>query len=342
MTTTNTHTPEHRKANKNLILAFSLLIVAIIIVIVLGFFMLKPKYEIIQGQAEADETRISGKLTGRIAKLYVQRGDNVHVGDTLVSIFSQEAEAKLMQVEAQRTAAQAQNQKADVGTRPQIIQSAYEMWQKAKAGVYIAEKTYNRMQTLFDKGVISAQKRDEAEANYKASVATAQAAKSQYNLALAGAQKEDKEMTAAMVEQASAGVDQVEAVLADSHLLAPINAQVSDVYPLFSELVGAGAPIMSLVDLKSMWVSFNVREDLLNEMRMGDELNLIIPALNNQEVKMKIYYIRDMGSYAIWRATKTTGQYDAKTFEVRCKPANPIDGFRPGMTVLWKRHFENK
>ena len=132
--TTNIHTPEHKKANKNLILAFSLLIVAIIIVIILGFFMLRPRYEIIQGQAEADETRISGKLTGRIAKIYVQRGDNVQVGDTLVTISSEEVEAKLLQVEAQRMAAQAQNQKADVGTRPQIIQSAYEMWQKANAG----------------------------------------------------------------------------------------------------------------------------------------------------------------------------------------------------------------
>ncbi|MEG1617099.1 MAG: efflux RND transporter periplasmic adaptor subunit [Bacteroidales bacterium] len=334
--TTNTK-DSVKKSNKNLLLAFLVLIAAVIIVIVIGLFMLKPRAEIIQGQAEANETRISGKLTGRIAKFYVTEGQNVKKGDTLVSIFSAEAEAKLLQVEAQRTAAMAQNKKADVGTRPQIIQGAYEMWMKSQAGVEIAKKSYDRVQALFEKGVTSAQKRDEAEANYKAMVATEKAAKSQYDLALAGAQSEDKAMAAAVVEQATAGVDQVEAILADSHLIAPIDAQVSDIYPLYSELVGAGAPIMSLLSLNEMWVTFNVREDMLNNMQMGDELNVMIPALKNKEVPMKVYMIRDMGTYAIWRATKTTGQYDAKTFEVRCRPAQPIDGFRPGMTAIWKR-----
>ncbi|MDO5571550.1 MAG: efflux RND transporter periplasmic adaptor subunit [Bacteroidales bacterium] len=326
-----------KKSNKNLLLAFIVLIAVIGAVIIVGIVTLEPKDELIQGQAEANETRISGKLTGRIANFYVTEGVNVKKGDTLVSIFSAEAEAKLMQVEALKMAAMAQNQKADAGTRPQIIQSAYEMWMKAQAGVEIAKKSYDRVEALFEKGVVTAQKRDEAQANYKAMVATEKAAKSQYDLALAGAQKEDKEMTAAAVSQATAGVDQVEAILADSHLTAPIDGQVSIIYPLYGELVGAGAPIMSLLNNKEMWVSFNVRENLLNSMKINDELNLIIPALDNKEVKMKVYMIRDLGTYAIWRATKTTGQYDAKTFEVRCRPAEPIDGFRPGMTVLWKR-----
>lgn len=333
---TNT-TSSVKKSNKNLLLAFLVLIAAVIVVIIIGFFTLRPHEEIVQGQAEANETRISGKLTGRIARFYVTEGQNVRKGDTLVSVFSAEAEAKLMQVEALKTAAIAQNRKADVGTRPQIIQSAHEMWIKSQAGVEIAKKSYDRVEALFQKGVTTAQKRDEAEANYKAMVATEKAAKAQYDLALAGAQIEDKQMAAAAVSQASAGVDQVEAVLADSYLTAPIDGQISQTYPLYGELVGAGAPIMSLLNLQDMWVSFNVREELLNDMRLDQELTLIIPALNNKEVNMKIYMIRDLGTYAVWRATKATGQYDAKTFEVRCRPTTPVDGFRPGMSALWKR-----
>lgn len=325
------------KSNKNLILVFITIVGIIIAIIVIGLFLLKPGPEIIQGQAEANETRISGKLTGRIAHFYVEEGQNVKKGDTLVSIFSADAEAKLMQVEAQRQAAIAQNKKVDAGARKQVIQSAFEMWTKAQAGLEIAKKSYDRVEALYQKGVSSAQKRDEAFANYKAMLATEKAAKSQYDLAVEGAQTEDKEMAAAMVEKANAGIDEVESYLADGHLTAPIDGQIVNIYPQYGELVGGGAPIMSLVNLKDMWVSFNVREELLNDMKMGDVLNLVIPALGNKEVPMKIYYVKDMGSYAVWRATKSTGSYDSKTFEVRLRPDAPIADFRPGMTVLWKR-----
>jgi HlyD family secretion protein len=261
----------------------------------------------------------------------------VQQGDTLVAIRSEIADAQLAQVEAMRTAAVAQNQKVDAGARKQVIQGAYEMWQKALAGVDIARKSYDRVQALFDKGVVSAQKRDEAEANYKAMVATEKAAKSQYDLAVAGAQREDKEMAAAMVDKANAGINEVNAYLVDGYLTAPINGQISVIYPLYGELVGAGAPIMSLLNLDNMWVSFNVREELLSDLSIGTELPLVIPALGNKEVTMKVYVIRDMGTYAVWRATKATGSYDAKTFEVRCRPDTPVAGLRPGMSVLWKR-----
>jgi HlyD family secretion protein len=333
---TNTDTPV-RQTNKNLLLAFFSLVGVILVAIIIGFYVLRPTHEIVQGQAEADETRISGKLTGRIDRLYVEEGQNVQRGDTLVAIRSEIADAQLAQVEAMRTAAVAQNQKVDAGARKQVIQGAYEMWQKALAGVDIARKSYDRVQALFDKGVVSAQKRDEAEANYKAMVATEKAAKSQYDLAVAGAQREDKEMAAAMVDKANAGINEVNAYLVDGYLTAPINGQISVIYPLYGELVGAGAPIMSLLNLDNMWVSFNVREELLSDLSIGTELPLVIPALGNKEVTMKVYVIRDMGTYAVWRATKATGSYDAKTFEVRCRPDTPVAGLRPGMSVLWKR-----
>ena len=328
-------TPE-RKKEKSLAIGLVGLIIVIVILALIGFFMLEPKPEIIQGQAEATQVRVSGKLPGRVAEFMVQEGQQVHMGDTLVRIFSSDAEAKLMQATAMENVYKAQNQKVDKGSRIEVINSAHDMWQKAIAGLEIAKKSYDRVQALYNKGVVSAQKRDEAEANYKAMQSTERAARSQHEMAKRGAQKEDKDAAAAMVEVAKSGVAQVESVLADSYLTAPIDGEISDIFPNVGELVGQGAPIMNVLDLSKMWVTFNVREELLKDLTMGKELKAIIPALGNKEVILKIYYIKDMGSYAVWRATKVTGQYDAKTFQIKARPVQAIKDLRPGMSVLIK------
>ena len=328
-------TPE-RKKEKSLAIGLVGLIIVIVILALIGFFMLEPKPEIIQGQAEATQVRVSGKLPGRVDEFMVKEGQQVHMGDTLVRIFSSDAEAKLMQATAMENVYKAQNQKVDKGSRIEVINSAHDMWQKAIAGLEIAKKSYDRVQALYNKGVVSAQKRDEAEANYKAMQATERAARSQYEMAKRGAQIEDKDAAAAMVEVAKSGVAQVESVLADSYLTAPIDGEISDIFPNVGELVGQGAPIMNVLDLSKMWVTFNVREELLKDLTMGKELKAIIPALGNKEVILKIYYIKDMGSYAVWRATKVTGQYDAKTFQIKARPVQAIKDLRPGMSVLIK------
>ena len=193
------------------------------------------------------------------------------------------------------------------------------------------------MQAHFKKGVISAQKRDEAEANYNAMKATESAAKSQYEMAKKGAQIEDKEAAAAMLLAAKGSVAQVESVLADSYLTAPIDGEISDIFPNEGELVGTGAPIMNVLNLNDMWVTFNVREELLQNLTMGKEIPAIIPALGNKEITLKIYYIKDLGTYAVWRATKVSGQYDAKTFQIKARPTAPVENLRPGMSVLLKK-----
>lgn len=299
--------------------------------------MLKPEPQIIQGQAEATQVRVSGKLPGRVVEFMVEEGQHVLAGDTLVHIHSSLVEAKLSQAEAMETVAKAQNKKVDSGTRVELLNSAYDMWQQAQAGLTIAKKTYERMQSLYKKGVVSEQKRDEAEAAYKAMVATESAAKSQYEMAKAGAQAEDKAAAAAMVAAAQGSVAEVESILSDSYLTAPTDGEISDIFPNVGELVSLGAPIMNVLKLDDMWVSFNVREDLLENLTMGAEVQAIIPALENKEVTLKVFYIRDMGSYAVWRATKVTGQYDAKTFQVKARPVEPVDNLRPGMSVLLKR-----
>ncbi len=312
--------------------------VAIILVIVLlaliGFFLLDPKTEIVQGQAEATQIRISGKLPGRIAEYWVEEGQRVHRGDTLVRISSPDAEAKLLQASAMESVYKATNEKVDNGARKEVIQSAYDMWQKALAGLEIAKKSFDRMNALYEKGVISAQKRDEVEAQYKAMVATESAARAQYDLAVSGAQSEDKKAAAAMVLAAQGGVNQVKSVLADSYLTAPVDGEVSEIFPNVSELVGTGAPIMNVLQLDDMWVTFNVREELLKDFTMGKEINVVIPALGNEKAVLKIYFIKDMGSYAVWRATKATGSYDARTFQIKARPTSPIKDLRPGMSVL--------
>ena len=313
------------------------MIVIIVVLALIGLFLVKPEPQIIQGQAEATQVRVSGKLPGRVVEFMVEEGQHVLAGDTLVHIHSSLVEAKLSQAEAMETVAKAQNKKVDSGTRVELLNSAYDMWQQAQAGLTIAKKTYERMQSLYKKGVVSEQKRDEAEAAYKAMVATESAAKSQYEMAKAGAQAEDKAAAAAMVAAAQGSVAEVESILSDSYLTAPTDGEISDIFPNVGELVSLGAPIMNVLKLDDMWVSFNVREDLLENLTMGAEVQAIIPALENKEVTLKVFYIRDMGSYAVWRATKVTGQYDAKTFQVKARPVEPVDNLRPGMSVLLKR-----
>ena len=255
-------------------------------------------------------------------------------GDTLVLIDSPEIYAKLAQATAAQNAALAQDRKAQKGARSEVIQGAYEMWQKAEVGVDIAKKSYDRVERLFEKGVVTAQKRDEVEAQYQAAVAQSAAAKTQYEMAKNGAEAEDKAAALAMVNRAEGAVQEVEAYMKEITLVAPISGEVTEVFPKQGELVGTGAPIMNIIDLNDIWFSFNVREDLLQEMKQGAIITVKIPALNNQEAKLQVHYIKAMASFATWKATKTTGDFDLKTFEVRAKPVAPIKELRPGMTAL--------
>ena len=280
-------------------------------------------------------------MPGRIEAYRFGEGDKVKAGDTLVFLDTPEVLAKLQQAEAVRRAAEAQNAKAIKGARAQEIAGAYEMWQKAKAGLDIAQKSYTRVQNLFDKGVMSAQKRDEAEANYKAMVATEKAAKSQYDMAVDGARTEDKAAAAALVQQAGGAVAEVESYLKEAALVSPIYGEVSERFPEVGELVGTGAPIMNITDLNDMWVTFSIREDHLKDIKIGSELDAFIPALNNRPVKLKVYYMKDMGTYAAWKATKTNGQFDSKTFEVRARPVEKVADLRPGMSVIKKLTIDN-
>lgn len=329
-----------KKQNKELRVGLMGLIIVLVLVFVIGIYVYKPEPVILQGEAVASEVRISGKVPGRIKEFMGEEGSFIHAGDTLVIIDSPELDAKLDQATSAEDAALAQNRKANKGARKELIFGAYELWQKSLVGVDITKKSYDRVQRLYDKGVLPAQKRDEAEAQYKAAVATANAAKSQYDMAMNGAELEDKEAALALVNRAKGAVKEVKSYLSETMLTSPIDGEISEIYPKRGELVGTGAPIMSIVDMNDIWFSFNVREDLLGSMKVGSTFKVKIPALNNQEVEVKISYVKALASYATWKATKTSGQYDVKTFEVRARPTQKVNDLRPGMTALVEKKLE--
>lgn len=322
------------KRHSGLLIAFLTFLLVIAGVSFIGWIVLKPAPIMLQGQAEATEVRVSGKIPGRINKFMVSEGMNVNKGDTLVFISSPELNAKLMQASSAEDAANAQNQKANKGARTEQIRGAYEMWQKAEVGAKLAEKTFTRVQNMYNEGVVSEQKRDEAEANFQAAVATSKAAKSQYDMAINGAEEEDKLTALALVNRAKGAVDEVESYLSETMLISPIDGEVSDVFPKRGELIGSGAPIMNIVDLSDIWVVFNIREDLLTGIKIGKEFDATVPALGRDNVRLKVTYIKSMASYATFKATKNNGGFDVKTFEVRAKPVTSVEGLRPGMSLM--------
>lgn len=324
-----------KKQHNNILLAVAGFTAVIVIVAIIGYFTLGRTEEIIQGEIEVSEYRVSSKVPGRILELRVKEGDFVHAGDTLAILDAPDIKAKKEQAVSAESAAQAMNDMAANGARRQQIQGAYQVWQQAKAGAEIARKSYDRVQRLFDEGVMTAQKRDEALANYKAMEAQEKAAKTQYDMAVEGARKEEKAAAAAQVNRAKGAVQEVNSYINETVQTAQFDGEVSNIYPKVGELVGAGAPIMSIAIMSDIWGTFNVREDKLNGLKNGDEFTAYSPAFN-KEIRMKVYYIKDQGSYAVWKATKSNGQYDLKTFEVKARPVTRFEGLRPGMSLIMR------
>lgn len=327
---------EKEKKSYNLVIGIVALIVIILLIAVIGYFVSKPKPLMIQGEAEANEYRVSGKVPGRIEELYVKEGQMVHKGDTVALIDSPEVRAKLAQANAIKAVASSQSRKAQNGARKEQIAGAYELYQQALVQEDVMKKSFDRIQKLYDQKVIAAQKYDEVKAKYDASVAQTKAAKSQYDMAVNGAREEDKAAAKALVDQANGALMEVESYLSELYLTAPADGIISALFPKVGELVGQGAPVASVTDLNDVWFTFNVREDYLHGMKQGDKITVIIPALDGKEVPATINYVAVRESYATWKATKETGMYDAKTFEVRAVPDVTVDGIRPGMSAIVK------
>lgn len=323
--------------SKTLLAGLAAVIGAVGIVALVGIFAIRPQKEMIMGEADANEYRVSNMVPGHIDQVYVSEGDMVRAGDTLAHISSRQVDAKMIQAQAARSAASAQSRKAKGGAREQQIQMAYQVWQKAQAAEEVYKKSYDRVKGLYDKGVVSAQQYDEVNAKYRAAQADCAAAEQQYLMAKEGAQSEDIAAASALVNRAGGAVAEVQSYLDDSYLIAPVDGEVVELYAKLGDLVGTGSPVASILDKSDNWFNFSIREDLLKDIRSGETVNVRIPALGDGIYACDVKKVQAMASYATWRATKTLGQYDVKSFDVKVVPQEQIDGLRPGMTAILVR-----
>lgn len=294
----------------------------------------KPQPLEVQGEVDAKTIKVASKLVGRISSLTVHKGDTVRQGQLLYTFSSPELDAKMTQASAALLGAEAQNSKAINGAQSEDIQAAYDMYQKALTGAELARKTFERVNSLYKDGVVPAQKKDEAEAQYQAAMQTANAAKATWQKARNGARTEDKMASGAMVKNARGMIQEVNSYKKETSIYAPLNAEVADIIAEEGELVSAGYPVVTLVDLEDIWVVFNLREDLLADISAGSVINARFPALKNRLVPLKVTYIKVLGQFATWNATKTSGDFDMKTFEVHAVPVNAVRGLRPGMSAV--------
>ena len=321
--------------HKSILIALGAFIGTVGIVGLLGYLFLDKTEEVIQGQVEVSEYRVSSKVAGRILEIKVTEGDVVKAGDTLAILDAPEVNAQKESASAAEGAAAALSKMANNGARQEQIQGAYQIWQQAKAGLEIAQKSYERINRLFQEGVMSAQKRDEVYANYQALQAQEKAAKSQYDMAVNGARAEEKQAAAERVKMAQGNVKLLNSIQKETVQIAQLDGEVSEIYPKIGELVGTGSPIMSIA-MDDTWASFNVREDQMAGMKVGDKIKAYVPAFD-KEVELQIYFMKDQGTYAVWKATKANGQYDLKTFEVRARPTTKIEGLKAGMSMILKK-----
>ena len=323
-----------KENNKSLVAGLAAIIGAVVIVALVGLFAIRPQPELITGEADASEYRVSNMVPGHVDTIYVHEGDRVHAGDTLAHIGSRQVDAKMMQATAARSAATAQSQKAKHGARDQQVEMARQVWQKAQAAEEVYRKSYERVKGLKEKGVVAQQKLDEVEAQYKVAQADCAAAEQQYLMAKEGAQKEDIAAAAALVDRAGGAVAEVQSYLDDSYLIAPCDGVVLELFAKVGDLIGTGSPVVSILDMSDSWFFFSVREDMLKGIENGDSVKVRIPALGEQRYNCKVSKVQAMASYATWRATKTNGQYDVKSFDVKVVPTEPIEGLRAGMTAI--------
>ncbi|MEN2750726.1 efflux RND transporter periplasmic adaptor subunit [Psychrobacter sp. FBL11] len=341
-----TTVPEyHKQSNANKTL--KKIIIAFIVIIVLGFIGYgliisnehsAPNTVTFQGQMQMQQTSIAAKVPGRIAQILVTEGDKVEVGQQLIEMDSPEINAKIAQARAGKDMAQSQLDKAENGARPQEIAQAKAAWQANKAASDLAQNTYQRVDRLYEEGLMARQKRDEAYAQYLATQDQTEAARLQYDLALEGARSEDKSAATAQVAQVDAKLDEALVAKQEANLKSPINGIVDDVIVSAGEVIGQGVPILTLVNTDDQWVVLNVTENYLNQFAVGQHFTGTIPALSSTDKpynkEFTVYATSTLSDFATWRPTNNNDGFDVRTFEIKARPSNPDSRIRSGMSVI--------
>lgn len=318
------------------IIAIAIILVAILVWLSISFYIThKPKEEFIQGQIEATQYSISSKVAGRIEEMFVKKGDKIKEGDLAYTIHSPELDAKIQQAKANYEGAKALRIEADKGTREQTITSAKELYLAAKSMQELAEKTYKRVQNLYDSGVVSLQKRDEAETNFKNATFNANTAYQQYKLALEGATSETKEAVKQKELAAQGMLNEVQSYAKDTQAFSPISGEVSNVLIHKNELSPSGFPVVLVLDTNKSYLRFSITEDKMQNFKVGSEFEAFMPALD-KNVKFKVRYIAPMGEFATWKATNRKNSYDMKSYEIEADIIDKLPDIKVGMSVLIK------
>ncbi len=307
----------------------------VIVKIIQGYLQATmPQPVVLQGQMEAQEINIASKISGRIDQIYVRENDQINKGMPILRIDSPEIAAKVAQAQAGRDAANAAVDKVEAGARSQEIQMALEQMLRAQAGLDVSNKTWKRIRTLAEEGLFSQQKADEAKAQYLSAEKLYAAAKAQYDLAREGARKEDISAAKAKARHGQAVVDEALVAQQEIELESPVTGEIAEIIPNVGEIISKGVPVVTIVDLQDQRLELNVREDYLKYFAINHTFEGVIPALDNRKVTFKVYASAVLPDFATWRPTRSDQGFDMRTFLVKSRPEEPIDGMRPGISVL--------
>lgn len=316
-------------------------IVALAIAVIVGlslWFLVQPEPLLVQGEADARRIDIAARVDGRVASRPAARGADEAAGAVLVTIANPQLITRLVEAEAAKTVAEADLARIRVGTRAEVIAARKAAVAAADASAKLAQQTYDRTRQLTERDFASVQKLDEATASLDVAKRALEQARLSHDEAVAGYTAEERGVAEAAVAKAEAAIRTLRAQVEELTVKAPASAQVYQVNAEPGEYVSPGVPLLSLVDLSDVWLRFDLREDLVKGLKAGDRFTVRIPALGDRLVTVEVRTIATRGEYAGWRATRATGDFDLRTFEVRAYPVAPLVGLRPGMSAYadWK------
>ena len=312
------------------------IIVGLVITAVAGlsiWYLVRPQPLLVQGEVDATRFDIAARVDGRVAEIPVVRGQNVAAGAVLVRIDNPETIAKNQQAVAAKIVAEAQLANINVGTRAEVIAARKAALERAQASVVLAQKTYDRISQLAEHGNAPIARLDQATDSLHESQRAVDQAQSAYDQAVNGYTREEHEIAEANVGKAIADIKAVQSIIDQMVIYAPVDSQVykRNVEP--GEYVSPGVALVTLIDLNDLWVHFDLREDLVKTLKVGDRFDVRVPALGDRRITVEVKLIATKGEYASWRATRATGDFDLRTFSVRAYPVEKIPDLRPGMSA---------
>jgi HlyD family secretion protein len=302
------------------------------------WFATRPPPLTVQGEVSSDRVDISPRVAGRVAKLGADVGDSVDRGTVIAELESPQLVATLIAARAALGVARADLNRIN-STRPETIAARRAEFAAAEADVTLNQETFDRKAQLARTGNTPQSVVDEATRNLELAIRKRESAEAALQLATTGASPEERALAAAQAKQAEAALNQREVDVAELTVRAPIAAQVTTRVASLGENFSAGSPLFSLIDMRNIWFTFNLREDLLGGLKIGDTFDVTVPAFKSQVMPVRVTMINVQGQYATWRATRATGDFDLRTFEVRAVPTQAVEGLRPGMSaiVAWTR-----